>query len=168
MRALRRLRDGLRIPKAQRPAAFARQARASTACNGRRAPTGSTRTDAYQSRGSYRRHTLLRDGREGESRSVQRSIVMAPCPTCARKALCAELARLAEVHPELPQGTQEALQGPMLASFLSSAEARPPSGRHRLATLETRFASRSRRLPGGSTTTVMTRCPQISVRRPEV
>lgn len=64
----------LRMPKAQRPAEFAGEARASTACNGRRARTGSTRTDAYRSRGSYRRDTLLRDSREGEGRFARGSI----------------------------------------------------------------------------------------------
>jgi hypothetical protein len=146
------------MPKAQKPVAFAWQARASIACNRRRAPTGSTRTDAYRSRGSYRRDTLRLDSHEGQGLLAQGSIATAPCPPCGRKEQRAEPARLAAVHPALPKGTQVAHRGLIPASFLSCAQAWPPSGRHPLATPEIRCASRSRRLPGGSTTTVMTRC----------
>src|ERR1700704_1603590 len=96
------------MPKAQRPAAFAWQAQASTACNHRHAPTGSTRTDAYRCRGSYRRDALLLDSHESEGRLAQGSIAIALCPTCGRKAQCAEPAKLAAVHPALPKGTREA------------------------------------------------------------
>ena len=93
---------------------------------------------------SCRQDTLLLDSREGQDLLAQGSSATAPCPTCSRKAQCAEPARLAAVRPAPPKGTQEARPGPMPASLLPSAQVRPPSRRHRRATPETRCASRSR------------------------